>query len=75
MTNAESTLQEYKKQLQYFGFPENQLIGRTERELLSMKTWALNFNQQCSGRWNYQVMGGGHIEENFFALSKVEKRA
>lgn len=64
----------YKKELRDFGFPENQLSNRLETELLHMRDWAIHFSRQNFGKWNYQTMGGGYIEDNFFALSKVERR-
>lgn len=65
--------EQYKKELRQFWFPEKQIENRTERELLSMRDWAINFNRQNFGNWNYKLMGGGYIEDNFFALAKVER--
>lgn len=75
MTNAYDLSEEYQKQLRSFGFPENQIANRTERELMSMRDWAVHFSRQNNGNWKFETMGGGHIEENFFALARTERRS
>lgn len=74
MTRYETLYRELKER---FAFPEKQIENRTETQLASMLAWARNYNQQSLGwgrGWTYKAMGDGEINENFFALARVEKR-